>query len=217
MRVGAALETFAVPVYVCVCARAHALDLVHMFSHFYILRWQQRAVPLWKGDHIWRRHERACHRLVARTHPGRHGENIPSIKKEEIFHPSTGTRSWYAFLYSCRLVGKQMLVSLILSLLWLLLFHFFMYYLPLYMCKLFCGCNWLDLTMFNLCGETEVHKRERMNWSWLQSPREFSFSKMPELMPQTLFPSLYFIIIPPKFNPPPTPWTAKSVRSANDF
>lgn len=31
----------------------------------------------------------------------------------------------------------------------------------------------------------------------------------------SLFP--YFIIIPPKFNPPPTPWTSKPVRSANDF
>lgn len=90
--------------FVCVCA--HALDLVHMFSHFYNLRWQQRAIPLRKGDHIWRRHERACHRLVARTHPGWHGENIPSVLNEEKFHPSTGTRSWYASLYSCRLVGK---------------------------------------------------------------------------------------------------------------
>lgn len=38
--------------YPCLCARACALDLVHMFSHFYVLRWQQWAIPLRKGDHI---------------------------------------------------------------------------------------------------------------------------------------------------------------------
>lgn len=107
----------------CVCAAVLWVWCTY-FSHFCVLRWQQWAIPLWKGDHIWRRHERACHRLVARTHSGRHGENIPSIKKEEEkFHLSTGSRSWNTFWYSCRLVGlmqvqrKQMIASLILSVL----------------------------------------------------------------------------------------------------
>lgn len=77
MRVGAPpAELFAVPVLgTCACV----WDL--LFSHFYSLRWQQWAISVWEGDHVWRRHERACDRLVARTHPERHGEHAP-FKKE---------------------------------------------------------------------------------------------------------------------------------------
>ncbi len=62
------------------CTHAHgyffgnqvAMFLTHFFSCVCDLicgfRWQQRALPLREGDHFWRRHEGACHCLVAWTH-----------------------------------------------------------------------------------------------------------------------------------------------------
>lgn len=55
-------------------------DWCRCFCGFWLLRWQQWTLPLWEGDHLWGRHEGACHCLVAWAHQRRLSKNAPVIR-----------------------------------------------------------------------------------------------------------------------------------------
>lgn len=55
-------------------------DWCRCFCGFWLLRWQQRTLPLWEGDHLWGRHEGACHCLVAWAHQRRLSKKAPVIR-----------------------------------------------------------------------------------------------------------------------------------------
>lgn len=55
-------------------------DWCRCFCVFWLLRWQQWTLPLWEGDHLWGRHEGACHCLVAWAHQRRLSKNTPVIR-----------------------------------------------------------------------------------------------------------------------------------------
>lgn len=64
----------------CLYSTGEALSLRFCpVPFFYILRRQQRSVPLREGDYVWRRDEGTSHRLVARTDPCWHSENDPKL------------------------------------------------------------------------------------------------------------------------------------------
>lgn len=63
----------------CLYSTGEALSLRFCPVPFFILRRQQRSVPLREGDYIWRWDEGTSHCLVAWTDPCWHSENDPKL------------------------------------------------------------------------------------------------------------------------------------------